>query len=233
MTTNPTSPEERTREPQYQRHLVLRDQIGLARFGVMINEAWHQDPRRVLFVLARHKFVARMLAGKANVLEIGCADAFGTRLVQQEVGAVTAVDFDPVFIADAEARADAHWPLTLRVHDLLQGPVPGTFDAAYALDVLEHINPADEDKFLTHAIAALSQQGVLILGMPSLESQAYASPQSREGHVNCKSGPQFRALMQRHFHNVFLFSMNDEVVHTGFQAMAHYLIAVCCGKRNA
>ena len=38
--------------------------------------------------------------------------------------------------------------------------------------------------------------------------------------------------MQRHFHNVFLFSMNDEVVHTGFSPMAHYLLALCCTKRR-
>jgi hypothetical protein len=37
--------------------------------------------------------------------------------------------------------------------------------------------------------------------------------------------------MERYFHAVFLFSMNDEVVHTGFAPMAHYLIAVCTGKR--
>jgi hypothetical protein len=28
-----------------------------------------------------------------------------------------------------------------------------------------------------------------------------------------------------------LFSMNDETVHTGFYPMAHYLIALCCGKK--
>jgi hypothetical protein len=50
--------------------------------------------------------------------------------------------------------------------------------------------------------------------------------------VNCKDGEEFRALMLRYFHNVFLFSMNDEVVHTGFHKMAHYLLAVCCGKRE-
>jgi hypothetical protein len=71
----------------------------------------------------------------------------------------------------------------------------------------------------------------MVLGMPSLESQAYASPQSKAGHVNCKSGKDFKGLMQRYFDQVFLFSMNDEVVHTGFYPMAHYLIALCCGKR--
>jgi len=27
--------------------------------------------------------------------------------------------------------------------------------------------------------------------------------------------------------------MNDEVVHTGFYPMAHYLLAVCAGPRGA
>ena len=34
--------------------------------------------------------------------------------------------------------------------------------------------------------------------------------------------------MTHHFRNVFIFSMNDEVVHTGFYPMAHYLFALCC-----
>ena len=35
-----------------------------------------------------------------------------------------------------------------------------------------------------------------------------------------------RTLVSHFFHNVFLFSMNDEVVHTGFTPMAHYLLAI-------
>ena len=67
--------------------------------------------------------------------------------------------------------------------------------------------------------------------MPSLESQAYASPQSKAGHVNCKSGEALKKTMECHFHTVFVFSMNDEVVHTGFHKLAHYLFALCVGKR--
>jgi hypothetical protein len=67
--------------------------------------------------------------------------------------------------------------------------------------------------------------------MPSLESQAFASPPSKLGHVNCKTAPDFEAVMKRYFHNVFMFSMNDEMVHTGYHKMAHYLIALCCQKR--
>ncbi len=220
-----------TKEPQYGLVFDVIEKHGISKLGVMVNESWNQDPRRTLFTLARYKFVAKMLSGSKRVLEIGCADAFGTRLVQQEVGHVTAVDFDPVFIEDVKSRADPYWPLTCFVHDLTRGPVPGEYEAIYCLDVLEHILPANEPAFLRNAIAPLNSDGVFIVGIPSLESQVHASPQSKAGHVNCKTGKVFRSTMMDYFKNVFVFSMNDEAIHTGFYPMAHYLIALCCGKK--
>lgn len=221
----------KTKEPQYELIYDVIEKHGVSRLGLMANESWNQDPRRTLFTLARYKFVAKMLSGKKHVLEIGCADAFGTRLVQQEVGSVTAVDFDPVFIADVKDRSNPNWPLEARVHDMLAGPVPGHFDAMFCLDVLEHIDPEKESTFVRNALESLDNEGVFIIGIPSLESQAHASPQSKAGHVNCKSGKVLKTFLQAYFSNVFMFSMNDEVVHTGFFPMAHYLLAVCCGKK--
>lgn len=220
-----------TKEPQYGIVFDVMKKHGVSKLGLMVNTSWNQDPRRILFTLSRYKFVAKMLAGKKKVLEIGCADAFGTRLVQQEVGSVTAVDFDPVFIADAKARMDPAWPMECQVHDLLSGPVAGLYDGIYGLDVLEHIPPASEDIFMANILSSLKSNGTLIIGMPSLESQVHASPQSRIGHINCKSGKEFKKFLGQYFDNVFVFSMNDEIVHTGFYAMAHYLLAICCNKR--
>jgi SAM-dependent methyltransferase len=222
----------KTRERQYQFQVAVDEQRPRTTLGIMINAAWDLDPRRMLFLLARYKFVAKMLKGKAKVLEVGCGDAFGTRMVQQDVGAVTAVDFDPLFVQDVNDRMSDQWKFECAVHDILAGPVQGTFDAAYSLDVLEHIDAKDEARFIENILASLTDSGVLIAGMPSIQSQAYASPASKEGHVNCKDGEELRALMLRYFHNVFLFSMNDEVVHTGFHKMAHYVLVVCCGKRD-
>jgi 2-polyprenyl-3-methyl-5-hydroxy-6-metoxy-1,4-benzoquinol methylase len=219
----------RTVEPQYERCLEVSEQTGRTKLGLMSNQVWHDDPRRLAFVLARYKFAAKMLSGMSRVLEVGCADAFATRIVAQEVGSVTAVDFDPAFIDDVKARMDPKWPIDARLHDMLQGPVAGVFDAAYAVDVLEHIPADKEDAFLANIVASLTDSGVLLVGIPSIQSQAYASPPSKAGHVNCKDGPGLRATMTRHFRNVFIFSMNDEVVHTGFYPMAHYLFALACG----
>lgn len=223
--------DEKTKEPQYSLLFKVKEKHGIARLGIMANESWNQDPKRTLFTLARYKFVARMLSGRKRVLEVGCADAFGTRIVQQAVGKVTAVDFDPIFIADVNERINPHWPIEAFVHDMLAGPVPGEFDAAYALDVLEHIAARDEHRFVANTVRSLTPEGVAIFGMPSLELQTHASPQSKAGHVNCKSGEELKATLERHFHSVFIFSMNDEVVHTGFYPMAHYLLALCCHRR--
>jgi 2-polyprenyl-3-methyl-5-hydroxy-6-metoxy-1,4-benzoquinol methylase len=222
---------ERTREPQYQFLLEL-EQAGLEPLGLMSSQVWRDDPRRLLFVLARYKFVAKMFSGMNRVLEVGCADAFGTRVVRQEVGGVVATDFDPIFIARNQARPTPRWSIDFRVHDMLAGPLGEGFDGVYAVDVIEHIPEAQENRFVGNLAGSLHARGVCLLGSPSLESQVYASPPSRAGHVNCKTGPGLRALMARFFHNVFIFSMNDEVVHTGFTPMAHYIWALGCCPRS-
>ena len=223
---------QQTREPQYQTCLDIKARQGLTRFGLMTNQVWHDDPRRLVFLLSRYKFVSKMLAGKKKVLEVGCADAFGTRVVLQEVEQVTAVDFDPVFVQDARERMEPGWEFECRHHDMLSGPVSGgPFDAAYSMDVIEHIESANEHAFVGNVAASLTADGVLILGSPSIHSQPFASKPSKEGHVNCKDAAGLRQLCERHFRSVFIFSMNDEIVHTGFTPMAHYLIALCVGRR--
>ena len=100
----------KTREPQYQRSIdLMQEKGGLTTLGLMTNQAWQDDPRHLLFTLARYKFVAKMLSGRDHVLEIGCADAFGTRLVLQEVKQLTATDFDSTFVEDVLKRMDNRW----------------------------------------------------------------------------------------------------------------------------
>ncbi len=227
MTTPP-----KTVEAQYSQLFDITEKHGISRFGVKSYELWKQDPKRILFTLARYKFIAKLLSGRKHALEVGCADAFGTRIVQQAVGKVTAVDTDPALVADANERKNPNWPLEVFVHDVLAGPVPGRFDAAYALDVLDHISERDEDQFIKNVIASMTPNAVAIIGMPSLGSQSYASPQSKAGRVNCKAGDALKRTLERHFNTVFVFSMNDEVVHTGFYPMAHYLLGVACHRRD-
>jgi 2-polyprenyl-3-methyl-5-hydroxy-6-metoxy-1,4-benzoquinol methylase len=221
-----------TKEPQYQKMLVDQKKNGLEMLGLRASLSWREDPKHLVFRLARYKFVAKMLSGLDSALEIGCGDAFGTRIVQQEVKNVTASDFDPVFIDEVKARMHSDWELNLKVFNPLKSSDKDIYDAVYALDVLEHIPKEEEMVFLKNIFASLNDNGVAIIGMPSLESQVYASDQSKIGHVNCKSSPDLKALIKKFFHNVFTFSMNDEVVHTGYHKMAHYIFVVGCNAKS-
>lgn len=98
-----------TRETQYQRSIELVKEDGPASLGLMTNWAWQDDPRHLLFTLSRYKFVAKMLAGRSHVLEVGCADGFATRIVVQAVQKLTATDFDPVFVEDAKQQISSRW----------------------------------------------------------------------------------------------------------------------------
>lgn len=223
---------EQTKESQYQFLLEL-EKRGLEQLGLMSSYAWSDDPRHLLFILARYKFVAKMFSGMKKVLEVGCADAFGTRVVRQEVPDVTATDFDAVFIERNKTRTHPRWSVTFKVHDMIAGPLTEDFDGVYAIDVIEHIPVEHEDRFVGNLVASLNPQGVCLIGSPSLQSQVYATKASKAGHVNCKDAPGLKALMSKFFHNVFIFSMNDEVVHTGYHPMAHYLWALCCHRKSA
>lgn len=220
-------------EPQYQHCRDVLAAHGRTGLGVMANQTWHDDPKRLGFVLARYKFVARMLTKCRNVLEVGCGDGFGTRVVAQAVEHIVAVDFDADHVEEAKRVAPPN--VIVRQHDMLTGPVyvpdrlPKAFDAAYSLDLLEHI-PADmEGVFLGAICGSIGHAGTFIVGTPSAESQPHASPLSKAGHVNCKTADELRATLGRFFRNVYLFGMNDETLHTGFGPMCHYRLAICTG----
>jgi 2-polyprenyl-3-methyl-5-hydroxy-6-metoxy-1,4-benzoquinol methylase len=223
---------ELTKSPENQRVVELTHEIGIERLGLMSSQAWYDDPRSLLFSLARYKFVAKSLRGRRSVLELGCGDAFNSRLVQQEVVELTVTDHDPLFIADIERRSPQRWRPRSFVHNMLDGPTVEHYDAIYCLDVLEHIQQAQESIFLANTLASIEDGGTLIFGMPSLQSQSYASEISKAGHVNCKTGDELYELLLPFCHQVLVFSMNDEVVHTGYFPMAHYLIAVACVDKN-
>lgn len=176
--------------------------------GWMIADGWKRDPKRLAFTAARYKFVAKMLEGSQHVLEVGAGDGWISRIVEQHVGYLT--------LTDVKGNDN------VIQHDFLERPLYLPFTGGYALDVLEHIFSHKEDTFLDNIKQSVN--GPVIIGMPSAESQVYASELSKAGHVNCKTKEELRQTMKRHWQHVFMFSMCDETLHTGF--MANYWLAL-------
>lgn len=198
--------------------------------GIHTSYGWEMDPKRLGFTAARYKFVAKLLEGKKVVLEVGCGDAFFSRIVGQHVGSLHAVDINREYIGSAyrnnprleltpETERSNKWGVVPYDWDILKGPLTGIFEAVYCLDLFEHIR--EEDLLLSNLARCAP---VCVVGTPSLESQAYASEISKIEHVNCKTKDGLRLAMQKHFSQVFMFGMSDEVLHTGM--MPAYLFAL-------
>lgn len=192
------------------------------------------DPKRLAFVLSRYKFAAKMACRGGHVLELGCSEGIGTPVLAEFVDGYLGVDLDADAIA-AASRKFANESRRFQVADFLgmqfATPAGVAFDAVVSLDVVEHIMPDTEAVFFDTVAASLKPNGIAVVGTPNESSDVYASPMSKAGHVNLFDGPHLTEAMQRVFRNVFLFGINDEVVHTGFSPMCHYLVAVGCGRR--
>jgi 2-polyprenyl-3-methyl-5-hydroxy-6-metoxy-1,4-benzoquinol methylase len=196
--------------------------------GKHTSEAWIRDPKHLGFTLARYKFVSKMFDNFNLVLEIGAGDGFGSRVVKQNVKELELSDSEKLNIKfyDKKFHKTKYF-----VHDPIKKKFTKLYDGIYLLDVIEHIDKKQENKFLRNIMLSLKKHGVIIIGTPSLESQKYASKAAKIGHINCKSFYDLKNTMQKFFYTVFMFSMNDEMIHTGFYGMSHYVFAVCTNKK--
>ncbi len=191
------------------------------------------DPKHMSFVLARYKFCAKMLEGRKSVMEIGSGDGFGLPLIAQAAGHVYCLDWDERHIESIRRRLGKHFNNVTPMHFDINDKAPDIkVDAAFSIDVIEHLDPAREAVFLENIISCLPHEGVLITGTPNVSASQYASACSEVQHINLKSMKTLKELMERYFENVFMFGMNDEVLHTGYAPMCHYIWSVAAGVRK-
>jgi len=188
-------------------------------------------PRHLLFTMSRYKFAARMLPQDKNIkiLELGCQEGLGTLLLAEAGHKVLGVDFDKDAIRHAQNSIKKD-NISFRWADFI-GKRFGKFRAVVSLDVIEHIKTDHEDKFLKTVCANLYPSGFALIGTPNVIAKQYASKYSRASHINLYSIERLDALLRKYFDNVYIFGMNDEVVHTGFYPMCHYIMALACGLK--
>lgn len=203
-----------------------------ARLGPYASFTLANDPRHMLFTMARYKFCAKMLHKYDRIVDFGCGDGNEIPLLLQNVNRVTGVDIIPALISYNRQNNKDLARVDYLLHNIIESPLTEKFDAAISMDVIEHIAPEDEADFLKNIALSIKEYGACIIGTPNITASEYAGIHSKREHINLKSHETLYASLHKHFHNVFLFSMNDEVLHTGFHAMGHYIIALSvCPKR--
>jgi len=200
----------------------------LGDFKFRLGDHWsynfYNDPKRLGFVLSRYKFAAKMACKNARVLELGCSMGIGATILGETAQEYLGVDLDGPAIQTAKTNLkEAKYSF---LHDDFMGKSYGRFDAVISLDVVEHIHQQHENLYFKTITKNLLPSGICVIGTPNEISAPFASPASQLGHVNLFSQERLRNALLKHFYQVFVFGMNDEILHTGFHPMAHYILCV-------
>ena len=189
----------------------------------------YNDPKRLAFVLSRYDFAASSCCQNSSIIEFGCSEGIGLSILKENAISYLGVDFDN----DAISIAKQNWSDSkchFKCEDFL-GKKYGNFDTAISLDVIEHIEVEFENLYFKTLCKNLNKDGRCIVGTPNKSSESYASEASKAGHVNVYTYDRLKKAILKHFECVLMFGINDEVVHTGFPEMCHYLIGIGCSKK--
>lgn len=208
----------------------------LGNYSVTWSDHWsynfRNDPKRLAFVLARYKFAAKMGSSQRSILELGCGEGIGAPILAEFALSYTGVDLDEAAISGARGNFQADLPKYRFIYEDFMGKTFGSYDSVVSLDVVEHIYPEHEALYFETIMDNLNERGIAIVGTPNITAAPYASEASELGHVNLFSQKRLKEALERYFHNVFPFGINDEILHTGYAPMAHYIICVACNRRK-
>ena len=204
--------------------LKKKDKITL---GPNNSAIFLKDPKWFSFLFARYKFVSKMIINKRRVAEFGSAEGFAASIVAKEVNSLDLYDFHKNHYSVSKKFNKFQKNINVYNKDILSLNGKIKYDAIYSLDVLEHIDKKQENDFFEIIVKSLNFDGVSIIGTPSLEFQKYTSDENKKSHINCKTFEQLNSLCAKFFYNTFMFSMNDEYIHTGHKKMASYFICIC------
>lgn len=144
--------------------------------------------------------VAEHAAGR-SVLDFGCNDGYGTRLLAKHAARVVGVDVSPVAIAAARAGD----PIGDLRFELLEGPhtpfEDGEFDLVVSFQVIEHVR--DHDAYLAEIRRVLRPGGLAVLTTPNaLQRLEPGQPPWSPFHVREYSPKELAQTLQTHFDRV-------------------------------
>jgi len=195
--------------------------------GFIFGRDLESDPLMTSIKLARFKFVAKMLSPNDRVLDLGCGSGYCSYFYSRVAKEVVGVDlFSDIAQAQHKYPGDNLRFVTGDVLNLPREVAASPFDAVVSTDVIEHFSREDGERIIASSQRLLSDRGMMIIGTPNKFSSAYRSQQSRAAHIHEYEPDELRELCERYFKRTLLFSMNDEVVHTGFSKLAWFVFVL-------
>lgn len=174
------------------------------------------------------KFIAKLLQQKDTLLELGCHDGVSSNFFSLFCKNVDAIDTNEKTIAEACSNF-GH--INFMHRDALEYVPDKKYDVIVMLDFIEHFNE-NQGKLLIEKYARfISPAGMVIIGTPNRNFIKLRAKHNKEHHLHEYYPEELQNLLEHNFSRVMLFSMNDELVHTGNIELAWFIFAIAlCPK---
>jgi len=165
----------------------------------------------VLQNLNRYQWVLSKVKG-LDSLDAGCGSGYGTHyLATQGASKITGVDISAVAIdwCNSHFQADNLRYRQMDVRHLEFGD--GAFEAVISFDVIEHLEPADQLRYVSEVARVLGNGGRAIIGCPNARAN---DDDNNPFHLHELTREEFDALLRRHFPDVALYTQKRMVTDT-------------------
>jgi SAM-dependent methyltransferase len=163
---------------------------------------WHSQVRYLF---------ARQLARGKRVLDIACANGFGTVVLAEVASEVAGADLSKEAVETARrltARPNVRYELVTKP------PFPfadGSFDLVVCLETIEHMHRHEQPAFVGELARLLSPEGVLVLSTPDKATERahdLATKEPNPWHLHTPDGAELDALLASFPHRLELLELD-------------------------
>lgn len=194
-------------------------------FGKRWQNDFQKDPKKLAFHFSRAKFASKIACQGKSVLELGCEEGMGAVLLGELASSYLGIDLNSDAI-NAAKQNHPHGRYQFLSEEFL-GKKYGSYQVVVSFDFFKHLRKG-KDLFFSTILQNLSDDGIFILGCPSVISKE----ESLTLGISSESlQKELRLKLSSYFHQVFPFGMQDEIVHTSPQA--NYYLFLSCHKKDS
>ena len=194
--------------------------------GKMGDQKWMiENPLMTTIKFSRFKFASKLISQNDTLLDIGCGQGLSSIFFSDYCKFVYGVDLLSDFLNHDRKNIKFIKKSIFNIH---KKNFNRKINIITLIDFIEHFKKSDGALILSKCSKLLEKKGgTLIIGTPSVYSSKYRSKRSKKQHIHEYDGMELKNLCSQYFNRTFLFSMNDELVHTGFYKLAWFNFIIC------
>ena len=190
-----------------------------------------KDPLMATIKLARYKFVSKMLDKNDYVVDVGCGGGLSTFYYSNFCRKAVGIDNDVRRIEECRDFKNKKLDF-VHLNALDISKLKFDVNCIVNVDFIEHITKKEGIIFIKNSKKFLENQKnrrnkMLIIGTPSYYSKNYRAKHNLLHHKYEYKPDELYDICAENFSRVFKFTMNDELVHTGFDKLGWFFFLIC------